>query len=119
MHVSGTRARQSVVDGREGVRLKAIAVRLQLAYALTNEQIDDYYDAFIMFPLDSNQRISSQSVFKFYENADVELSEENCLTAIRAFTGIQNIEGLDFEQYVVAMEKWMKKVIIKKCVLNT
>ena len=109
-HVSGSRSKLSILDGREGVRLKAIATRLQLAYGLSAEKIDDYYDAFTMFPLDSSQRISPSSMFKFYADADVELSEENCLNAMRAFTNIQNIESLDFETYVVSMERWMKKV---------
>jgi hypothetical protein len=110
LHVSSTQAKLSILEGREGVRLQAIATRLRSAYGITSEQIEDYYDAFIMFPLDSNQRISPMSILKFYSKAEVELSEENCLIALREFCGIQNTESLDFETYVMSMEKWMKKV---------
>jgi hypothetical protein len=108
-HVIGQVA-TTIVDGREGLTLKLIATRLQLSLRLTAEQIDDYYDAFIMFPLDNNQRISVSSLQEFYSKSDIDLSSDDCLKAMRSFVGIENIVSIDFESFVHSMERWEKRV---------
>mmetsp|Transcript_15916 Transcript_15916/g.23980 ORF Transcript_15916/g.23980 Transcript_15916/m.23980 type:complete len:176 (+) Transcript_15916:118-645(+) len=116
-HVSSQTA-VSILDGREGQALKIVATRLQMALKLTNEQLDDYYDAFVMFPLDDNHRISVSSLQKFYTEADIDLSEEDCLRAIGSLSGINGLVSLDFEAFVLSMERWIKKDVHHEDVLK-
>jgi Ca2+-binding EF-hand superfamily protein len=117
VHVSGAQTVATLCDGREGNELKFIARRLQTTLNLTPEQIDDYYDAFQMFPLDSNQRISASSIQIFYENSDINLSQNDAMNALSAFLGTSrgnhSLQGnsIDFELFVINLEKWMKKVL--------
>jgi hypothetical protein len=123
VHVSGAQTVASLCDGREGNDLKIIAQRLQATLNLTPEQIDDYYDAFQMFPLDSNQRISASSIQIFYENSDINLTQNDAMNALNAFLGTtrgnhHSLQGksIDFELFVINLEKWMKKVTFD-CIL--
>jgi hypothetical protein len=111
VHVSGQSV-TTLLDGREGNELKALAQRLKTTLNLTAEQIDDYYDAFLMFPRDSHNKISSSSIQIFYENSDINLEYEDGMKALHAFTSSRTVNSIDFESFVVNMEKWMKKVSI-------
>lgn len=109
VHISGQNT-TTLIDGREGNELKLIAKRLKSTLNLTNEQIDDYYDTFIMYPLDNNNQLTISSIQLFYSNSDIELTYEDALKSLQAFTGERNIHSIDFETFVVNMEKWIKKV---------
>lgn len=103
---------QTISEGREGNELKEISERLKLNLNLTSEQIDDYYNTFHIFPLDLNNCLTIKSIQMFYYNSDIELSYEDSLKALQIFTGSRNNDHIiDFETFVVNMEKWMKKVI--------
>jgi Ca2+-binding EF-hand superfamily protein len=109
VHVSGQSV-TTLLDGREGNELRDLAQRLKSTLNLTAEQIDDYYDAFLMFPRDSSNKISVSSIQIFYENSDIKLEYEDGAKALHAFTGSRNVNSIDFESFVVNLERWMKKV---------
>ena len=143
VHVSGTQTIGSLCDGREGNELKIIAKRLQSTLNLTCEEIDDYYDAFQMFPLDSRHQISAASIQTFYENSDINLTHSDAMNALYAFLGggptmtaaatgttttvgrggnhhsLQGINSIDFELFVIHLEKWMKKVRLDPLTLSS
>lgn len=77
----------TVLEGRGGDGMKRIAQRLLVSLSISAETVEDYYDAFIIFPLDRNKCITMDSLKSFYDKAGLELSEEECEDAMRAFTG--------------------------------
>jgi Ca2+-binding EF-hand superfamily protein len=103
-------ANLTVLEGRAGDELKQIAERLLVSLSITGEQVEDYFDAFNMFTLDRNKCVTLDALKSFYGNAGLDLSEEDCENAIRAFTGNDLTFSLDFETYVINMERWQKKV---------
>ena len=109
---AATTTNMTVFDGRGGDELKKIANRLLKTLSLTPEQVEDYFDAFTMFPLDRNKCISADSIKSFYENAGLDLSMDDCAIAMKAFTGNDLTFSLGFEAYVINMERWAKKVLV-------
>ena len=100
-----------IINGREGNTLKLIAEKLKISLNLTITEIDDYYDTFLLFPLDQFNHLTINSIQLFYLNSDILLSYDDALKSLQAFTGIRNnISYIDFETFVVNMEKWSKKV---------
>lgn len=109
-HATG-QAMTTLLDGREGPELQIIAQRLHSSpYNLSSEEIDDYYDAYCIFPLDSSHHINATSLQIFYENSDITLEYQDAVNALHVFLGQRNLTSIDFEVFVVNMEKWKKKV---------
>jgi hypothetical protein len=55
-------------------------------------------------------RVTMDAMKTFYSAAGLELSEEDCRDAMKAFTGNELTFTLDFEIYVINMERWARKV---------
>lgn len=101
----------TVLEGRGGEEMKNIAKRLLTSLSISAESIEDYYDAFTIFPLDRNKCVTMDALRIFYEKAGLELSEGDCEDAMKAFTGNDLTFSLDFETYVINMERWARKVL--------
>lgn len=115
-------ANVTVLQGREGPELKVVAQRLLTTLSITTDKVDDYFEAFSIFPLDKNKRVTLAAIQSFYEAAGLDLSEDDCRNAMKAFTGNELTFSLDFETYVINMERWARKVflplaLIRMCTL--
>lgn len=100
----------TVLEGRAGDEMKSIAQHLLVSLSLSPEQLEDYFDAFAIFPLDERNCITMEAMKSFYESSGLELSDEDCRNAMRAFTGNESASLLNFESYVINMERWQKQV---------
>ena len=107
----------TILEGRGGEGMKKIAERLLLSLSISAEALEDYYDAFTIFPLDRNKCVSMDALKSFYDKAGLELSEEDCEDAMKAFTGNDLTFSLDFETYVINMERWARKVTLLFCAI--
>jgi Ca2+-binding EF-hand superfamily protein len=107
----------TVLEGRGGEELTVVARRLLLSLSITAEQVEDYYDAFTIFPLDRNKCVTMDAMKTFYKNAGLDLSDDDCENAIKAFTGNDLTFSLDFETYVINMERWARKVRVRVVLL--
>mmetsp|Transcript_5575 Transcript_5575/g.9146 ORF Transcript_5575/g.9146 Transcript_5575/m.9146 type:complete len:167 (+) Transcript_5575:94-594(+) len=104
-------ANPSLLDGREGEELKHITGRLMTTLSINAEKVEDYFNAFSIFPLDKKKCVTMNALKSFYERAGLDLSEEDCIDAMKAFTGNELTFTLDFETYVINMERWARKVV--------
>ena len=100
----------TLLEGRAGAELKAVALRLIKTLSISAAKVEDYFDAFSIFPLDRQMRVTMDAMKTFYSAAGLELSEEDCRDAMKAFTGNELTFTLDFETYVINMERWARKV---------
>jgi hypothetical protein len=100
----------TLLEGRAGAELKALALRLIKTLSISAAKVEDYFDAFSIFPLDKQMRVTMDAMKTFYSAAGLELSEEDCRDAMKAFTGNELTFTLDFETYVINMERWARKV---------
>ena len=100
----------TLLEGRAGAELKAVALRLIKTLSVSAAKVEDYFDAFSIFPLDRQMRVTMDAMKTFYSAAGLELSEEDCRDAMKAFTGNELTFTLDFETYVINMERWARKV---------
>lgn len=100
----------TLLEGRAGAELKSVALRLIKTLSISAAKVEDYFDAFSIFPLDKQMRVTMDAMKTFYSAAGLELSEEDCRDAMKAFTGNELTFTLDFEIYVINMERWARKV---------
>lgn len=100
----------TLLEGRAGAELKSVALRLIKTLSISAAKVEDYFDAFSIFPLDRQMRVTMDAMKTFYSAAGLELSEEDCRDAMKAFTGNELTFTLDFETYVINMERWARKV---------
>jgi hypothetical protein len=100
----------TLLEGRAGAELKSVALRLIKTLSISAAKVEDYFDAFSIFPLDRQMRVTMDAMKTFYSAAGLELSEEDCRDAMKAFTGNELTFTLDFEIYVINMERWARKV---------
>mmetsp|Transcript_5576 Transcript_5576/g.9147 ORF Transcript_5576/g.9147 Transcript_5576/m.9147 type:complete len:181 (+) Transcript_5576:94-636(+) len=112
-------ANPSLLDGREGEELKHITGRLMTTLSINAEKVEDYFNAFSIFPLDKKKCVTMNALKSFYERAGLDLSEEDCIDAMKAFTGNELTFTLDFETYVINMERWARKEIHTSGILHT
>ena len=106
----------TLLEGRAGAELKSVALRLIKTLSVSAAKVEDYFDAFSIFPLDRQMRVTMDAMKTFYSAAGLELSEEDCRDAMKAFTGNELTFTLDFETYVINMERWARKV---QCIIQS
>ena len=106
----------TLLEGRAGAELKSVALRLIKTLSISAAKVEDYFDAFSIFPLDRQMRVTMDAMKTFYSEAGLELSEEDCRDAMKAFTGNELTFTLDFETYVINMERWARKV---QCIIQS
>ena len=116
-----------ISDGREGVALKLIVARLKQQRQLSDEAIEEYYDCFRQFPVDSKLKVSAASITSFLSTVSSssssasELSLDEAEKRLGLLTGSSSAKKfIDFEEFVDAMLRLEADIVLKKqCLISS
>jgi Ca2+-binding EF-hand superfamily protein len=92
---------QAITDGREGSVLKQMSRKLKDHKELTNEKVELIFEAFKMFPLTRDNKLTIEGLQSYYSQVDIILTHEQCAKMLSLFIGAP-VTSVDFEEFALA-----------------
>jgi hypothetical protein len=102
-----------LTEGREGPQLRQMSTLVRENKSLTDGKVELIYEAFQMFPLDAEGRLTAQALGDYYSTAGLVFTPADCEQMISLFLGAP-ATSIDFEQFALAYIRCEKTIPVSE-----